>query len=254
MDPGPTQRFLATFHFGPLYCFILHRWHHRNSCLGHSSAARLWQIGKPVEPVPWPTAASNLLATRLLQSRLSAARAFRSLAHGLLFGGFIVLFVGTVLIGVEHVLAIILGRQSNEPVFHKGSYFAVYEVVLDTAGLAMLIGCAMFAFRRLKRPRELAHNAGDWAILGLVAAIGMTGYVVEGLRIVAEQTPMAEVSYVGHSVSIFLILWSDSVGIRPFAHHRVVVARSSFTYIDCRFPVLPPVACARRNSAARIRD
>ena len=162
--------------------------------------ARLWRIGKPVKPVPWPTAASNVLRYVLLQKRVRGA-GIPSLAHGLLFGGFIVLFVGTVLIGVEHVLASILGRQSNEPVFHKGSYFAVYEVVLDTAGLAMLIGCAMFAFRRLKRPPELAHNAGDWAILGLVAAIGMTGYVVEGLRIVREQTPMAEVSYVGHLIS-----------------------------------------------------
>jgi hypothetical protein len=65
-----------------------------------------------------------------------------------------VLSIGTGLIGVEHVLEKLLGREATNPVFHKGLYFAVYEVVMDLAGVALLAGCGFFAYRRWKRPRN----------------------------------------------------------------------------------------------------
>ena len=87
--------------------------------------------------------------------------------------------------------------QATNPVFHKGLYFAVYEVVMDLAGVALLAGCGFFAYRRWKRPPEIGHEWLDWLILVFFAIIGVTGYVLEGLRIVREQTPMPGVSFVG---------------------------------------------------------
>src|SRR2546430_14339253 len=91
----------------------------------------------------------------------------------------------------------LLGHEATNPVFHKGLYFAVYEVVMDMAGVALLVACGFLAYRRWKRPLEIGHEWLDWLILGFFAIIGMTGYVLEGLRIVREQPPMAGVSFVG---------------------------------------------------------
>src|SRR5207253_8447878 len=68
---------------------------------------------------------------------------------------------------------------------------------MDLAGLALLAGCGFFVYRRWKRPPEVGHEWQDWLVLALFAIIGVTGYVLEGLRIVREQTPMPEVSCVG---------------------------------------------------------
>src|SRR6266550_998807 len=165
--------------------------------LGIARRARRWRIGKPdTERLSWGAGLSNLWKFVLLQRRVPGHGAAGA-AHILLFGGFVVLSIGTGLIGVEHVMEKLLGHEATNPVFHKGLYFAVYEVVMDMAGVALLVGCGFFAYRRWKRPPEIGHEWLDWLILAFFAIIGMTGYVLEGLRIVREQTPMAGVSFVG---------------------------------------------------------
>jgi Fe-S oxidoreductase/nitrate reductase gamma subunit len=164
---------------------------------GIARRARRWRIGKPdTERLSWGAGLSNLWKFVLLQRRVPG-HGVAGLAHILLFGGFVVLSIGTGLIGVEHVLEKLLGREATNPVFHKGLYFAVYEVVMDLAGVALLAGCGFFAYRRWKRPPEIGHEWLDWLILVFFAIIGVTGYVLEGLRIVREQTPMPGVSFVG---------------------------------------------------------
>jgi Fe-S oxidoreductase/nitrate reductase gamma subunit len=164
---------------------------------GIGRRVRLWRIGKPdTERLNWRTGLINLWHFVLLQRRVPGHRGAGA-AHILLFGGFVVLSIGTALIGVEHWMAKLLGHAGTNPVFHKGLYFAVYEVVMDMAGMALLAGCAFYAYRRWKRPAEIGHEWRDWLVLALFAIIGVTGYVLEGLRIVREQTPMAGVSFVG---------------------------------------------------------
>src|SRR5262249_29123177 len=99
----------------------------------------------------------------------------------------------------------------GDPVFHRGTYYAIYELVLDSAGLAFLAGCIMFALRRWKRPPELGHESRDWLVLALFGAIGVTGYLLEGLRIIREQTPLPGLSYVGYGVALAL----QSLGLTP---------------------------------------
>ncbi len=175
--------------------------------------ARLWRLGKPVaEPTDWKAATLNVLRYVVLQRRVRG-RTMPSFAHGLLFFGFCTLFVGTLLIAVEHGLATLLRRPAGNPVFHKGIYFAVFEIVLDAAGLALLVGCVLLALLRLGRRRERGHSIQNGLLLGLFIAIGLSGYVVEGLRILREQTPSAGFSFVGYcAASIF-----KAMGVAP--HH-----------------------------------
>ncbi|MCI0334773.1 MAG: 4Fe-4S dicluster domain-containing protein [Planctomycetes bacterium] len=159
---------------------------------------RLWRKGRPAcDAVSWRTAVRRLLRDVLLQKRLWG-RGMASLAHVLLFSGFVVLLIGTTLIGVEHFLADVLGREPNAPVFHKGLYFGVYELVTDTFGVALIAGCGMFLVRRLRGTGSFARSPADVGVLVALLAIGVTGYAVESLRIIHAETRLAGLSPVGY--------------------------------------------------------
>ena len=172
---------------------------------------RLWKLGKSTgKRLPWSVIVSRLFAKVLLQKKVRQGRVGAGRAHSLLFGGFVVLFIGTVLIAIEHYGGALLGYGTGNPLFHKGLYFVVYEFVLDTAGLALLAGCFWFAVRRLRSNSSMAHTPVDWLVLGLLAAIAVTGYFTEGLRIIREQTPYPAVSYVGWGTSHLLSMFGTS--------------------------------------------
>src|SRR6266852_2372864 len=126
---------------------------------GFYRRARLWRLGRPTSGSLNLRAALRYIFRDVLLQRRVVGRGLASVAHVSLFAGFVVLFVGTLLIAVEHLMATLLGRPATEPVFHKGVYYAIYELVMDAFGLALLAGCILFAKRRLKRPASVAH---DW--------------------------------------------------------------------------------------------
>jgi Fe-S oxidoreductase/nitrate reductase gamma subunit len=154
-------------------------------------------------------AIGRLVRDVLFQHRIWG-RGAASVAHVLLFSGFVVLTIGTILISIEHILADLLGREAGNPVFHKGVYFGVYELVMDTFGVALLAGCVMFLVRRWRGEGSFAKSPADVATLVLLIVIGITGYLVEGLRIIREQTPSPGLSPVGYLCAVLF----GSVGVR----------------------------------------
>jgi heterodisulfide reductase subunit C/nitrate reductase gamma subunit len=104
-------------------------------------------------------------------------------AHILLFAGFMVLLLGTTLLEIDHLAAMISENLS----FHRGTYYVIYEFTLDVFGLLFLAGCAYFLWRRTRRPASVGHRTTDWWVLGLFIAIGVSGYLLEGLRMVWQQ-------------------------------------------------------------------
>ncbi len=163
---------------------------------------RLWRRGRKTEhSFDWKIGITQFFKNVVLQKKIRRGRRDAGVAHLMLFGGFGVLFVGTLLIAIEHYLAALLGREPTDPLFHKGIYFAVFEIVLDTAGLALLIGCAWFVKRRLAGTSSIGQHRLDWLVLGLLLLLGVTGYLAEGLRIIREQTPQPGFSYVGLGVA-----------------------------------------------------
>ena len=172
---------------------------------------KLWRRGRKTsrpEQVParrdsgkYVSTLNRLLRDVLLQRRMRGTRPLASTAHKLLFTGFVVLFIGTILIAIEHVAASLAGRAHDNPLFHKGLYYAAYEVTLDLFGVAFLVGCALLIYRRLRRPPSLDHNAADWCVLGGLFLIGITGFFVEGLRIILAPNPGDQFSLVGNSLA-----------------------------------------------------
>ena len=159
-------------------------------CYGVWRRLRLWRQGRPV-------AVRELLAGRLgdIAARLKPGLRrlaveglgqSRVLGHGaaggahvLLFAGFMMLFLGTTLLEIDHVASMI----SRDLSFQHGTYYVVYKATLDVSGLLFLSGCAYFLWRRALRPASLGHRAADWWVLASFIAIALTGYLLEALRI-----------------------------------------------------------------------
>ncbi len=171
---------------------------------------RIWRLGQPGLKIDWQQGL-NRFCCEVLTQKVLLGRGLPSLAHVLLFSGFVVLFIGTILVAVEHILQDLQGLPNTQPVFHYGIYYAVYEVVLDTFGLAFIAGCLLFAYRRAFEPGNIERKDLDWLVLLTFAVIGVTGYFIEGARIIREATPQPGFSYVGLAFA-HLIEW---MGIRP---------------------------------------
>jgi heterodisulfide reductase subunit C/nitrate reductase gamma subunit len=151
---------------------------------------RLWQQGQPVNLREYLVGnvrqvfeklmpgARRLLVEGLGQQRVRG-RGLPSWAHGLMFAGFMMLFLGTTLLEIDHLAAMI----SEALKFHHGLYYIVYEFTLDVFGVLFLAGTILFFWRRLKKPQSVGHRLTDWYVLGSFLAIGLTGYLLEGLRI-----------------------------------------------------------------------
>jgi len=189
---------------------------------------RLWRQGRPINARA--LLAGNLRAIlakikpglrRLLVDGLGQrrvrGRGAAGPAHILMFAGFMILLLGTTLLEIDHLGAMISEHLS----FHRGTYYVIYEFTLDVSGLLFLAGCSYFLWRRARRPASVGHRASDWWVLAVFFVIGLTGYLLEGLRI-AWQHPQgvaASCSPVGLWVS-YRLAWLDDAGARS-AHFAV---------------------------------
>jgi Fe-S oxidoreductase len=113
-------------------------------------------------------------------------------AHALLFYGFLGLFVGTCLVFVhDRVVSFLVGPT-----------YLVFSFLLEWAGLAFLAGVGWTAWRRLGgRVARLERSGVALAILALLAAIGVTGFLVEAARIAATDPPFEAWSFVGWTLA-----------------------------------------------------
>ncbi len=125
---------------------------------------------------------SRLLKDGLGQQRVRG-RGLPTWAHLSLFAGFMILFFGTTLLEIDHIA----GWISKSLQFHHGTYYVIYEFTLDVFGLLFLLGCILFFWRRTRRPASVGHRATDGYVIISFLAIGISGYLVEGLRIVWQQ-------------------------------------------------------------------
>ena len=180
---------------------------------------RRWRLGRADEPRNSPGRLLRAVLSRVLsQATLARTRPAASTAHRCLFTGFAVLTLGTVLIAVEHVAALLAGRAADEPVFHKGLYYAIYEPVMDLAGLAVLVGAGWFLLRRRRADSSIDHRRSDWFVLCGLLFLGGSGFLVEGLRIIEADSPGRWVSFVGAAVAGCLEAMGITRGVAGFVH------------------------------------
>ncbi|MDH3540901.1 MAG: heterodisulfide reductase-related iron-sulfur binding cluster, partial [Acidimicrobiia bacterium] len=120
------------------------------------------------------------------------------LMHAAIYYGFIVLFLGTVTLEIDHLL------PGNLKFLH-GTIYQGYSFVLDGFALVYLGGLAWAAVRRFGMPPWRLRGKTkpeDGLILGVLAAIGVSGLLIEAARISLIGRPSWEAwSFVGYPLS-----------------------------------------------------
>jgi Fe-S oxidoreductase/nitrate reductase gamma subunit len=150
-------------------------------------------------------------ALRILFSHSSIKRRdpYVGWAHRGIFYGFLVLFIGTVILAIN--------TDFTEPVFgwrfFEGDFYLGYSIVLDVLGLALLAGLVLMMVRRgISRPSKLdyarpdresetperrMYRVGDWTFVGILLVLVLSGYVLEGARIAMDGPGYDEFSPAG---------------------------------------------------------
>jgi Fe-S oxidoreductase/nitrate reductase gamma subunit len=101
------------------------------------------------------------------------------LLHFLMYSGFIVLFIGTLMVAVQEDMGI---------EFLHGNFYLFFSVTLDLFGLLCLFGVIGLAYRRyVIRPTGLDNRREDLIILSLFSVVLASGFLVEGARIGATE-------------------------------------------------------------------
>jgi len=122
--------------------------------------------------------------------------------HALFFWGFLLLFVGTLIVMVQADLATPL----FDWYFWQGDFYRGYSLVLDVAGVVAIVTLLGLAVRRwVYRPPGLETRPSDFLAHGLLVLILVTGYLIEGARIavteLADNPALARWSPVGSVVA-----------------------------------------------------
>ncbi|MEA1903499.1 MAG: heterodisulfide reductase-related iron-sulfur binding cluster [Actinomycetota bacterium] len=118
--------------------------------------------------------------------------------HSLIYYGFVVLFIGTVTLEIDHLAP--AGLK-----FLQGGFYMGYSAVLDAAGIAYLTGLGLAIFGRYLNPAYRIRSKTrpeDALILTVLVFIGISGLLTEAARISLAGQPDHEVwSFVGYPLS-----------------------------------------------------
>lgn len=158
---------------------------------------RLWRIGKPDGRLDQiPRRLGLLFRHAVMQARL-AQNPLAGFFHILFSWGFVLLFIGTLVVMIEADLRI--------PIMQGNFYLFFQSFTLDMVGALAMVGVATAWIRRsIFKPRALtAYQKApsimdDWVFLAHYLVIMWTGFFVEGIRIVVDQDPWGAWSPFGY--------------------------------------------------------
>jgi len=159
--------------------------------------ARNWERGGADKRIGhWWERAKELWRGLSMSSVLEERAA--GIMHGLIYYGFIVLMVGTMILELDHLLP---GNLK----FLEGGFYQIYSAILDVAALALIVGVVWAAVRRwVSRPwriRGKTKSEDVWILL-VLGLIGLTGLATEAARIAMDGRPAFELwSFAGYYLS-----------------------------------------------------
>jgi Fe-S oxidoreductase/nitrate reductase gamma subunit len=160
--------------------------------------AEVWLAGRP--EVRWDDPGRRLRAvlsqgagqTRLLR------RFLPGLAHAFMLYGFLVLLAATIVVFIDHSLAV--------PIMHGYFYLYFQSLAVDIFGVLALLGVGFHLVRMvLRRARGTGvAGTGDILFLAAIFVLLLSGFSLEGLRIQATHDPWAAWSPGGYAVGVVL--------------------------------------------------
>ncbi len=130
-------------------------------------ASRIWDMCKNV----------------LIQVKVTRVRG-PGIAHALFFWGFFLLVIGTTLIVIQADFTDLLFGYK----FLTGGFYLLFSITLDLAGLVATIMLVGLGVRRyIVKPEGLETNRDDAIMHGLMLAILVTGFIIEGSRMAVTE-------------------------------------------------------------------
>lgn len=129
------------------------------------------------------TILDTFLGRRVLQGDIAAG-----MMHLFLFWGFLSLFIGTTLLIIHHYLL----------PFLVGTPYLVFSLAMEVGGLMLLTGILWALIRRyIQRVTRLERRWEDALLPAWLLLVGLSGFMVEGLRLAFQQPPWGEWSLMG---------------------------------------------------------
>lgn len=155
---------------------------------------RMWRRGGGSPAWDRPGARLRNFFTQAVGQARTVRKKYAGPMHAMIFWGFTVLFIGTVLVLIDYDI--------TQPIwdyqFLQGWFYLGFETVLDAAGLVFIVGLLMASKRRLvNRPESLKNSQQDFWILEALLFLAVTGYLLEALRLAIRDPPWGTYSFMG---------------------------------------------------------
>jgi Fe-S oxidoreductase len=189
---------------------------------------RLWRGGTPDARFDQlPARMLLLLREGLLQSRV-LARPLPGVMHAALFWGFLVLLAGTILATIDWEVTRLLFDWR----LLQGPFYLAYELVLDLFGLAFVIGIGIAAWRRfVQKPAHLTLDQRFSHVLLTLALIGISGFVIEALRLAVAQPAWSRWSSVGWLLAQPIMAMGLSESVLRALHLSLWIAHALLVFV-----------------------
>ncbi len=223
--------------------------------LGMYKRLKVYRLGHPLDRTDQRGERFRFLVDNvLLQAKVLRVPGAGS-AHALFFWSFFVLVIGTSLIVIQADFTdLFFGIK-----FLKGTFYKLFSLTLDLAGLvAILMLGGLMVRRYLIRPEGLVTKGDDALMHGLLLAILITGFLIEGARMAVTEmgTPLAPWSPVGWGIAalltamdeaslrtlhaglwwVHLLLALGFIAVIPFSKFRHIVTTSANYFFADRGP------------------
>src|SRR5712691_4576681 len=147
----------------------------------------IWRRGRPHGPIDRiGERARHVLAVAFLHRGLiRPGYIYSGLMHLFIFWGFVVLFIGTLIVLLEADIV----RPYFGVSFYQGTFYVAYKLVINLFGLLFLIGLLMAVYRRYGQqlPKFRRSLSDDAIVLGILLFLGVTGFLLEALRLSATR-------------------------------------------------------------------
>jgi Fe-S oxidoreductase/nitrate reductase gamma subunit len=171
-----------------------------------------WRKGRPDARLDALGSRASEFVVQTLGQKKTLQDRKPGMMHALIFFGFLGLFIGTDVIAVEEDFTIpLLGPDAGKILV--GDYYRAYETILDAVGLLFVGGLIWAYWRRYHQREERLHERqyDREALLSLIF-VGISGYVIEGLRLANQEisgVPVFEQSwaiqsFVGYGLAVVM--------------------------------------------------
>lgn len=160
-----------------------------------------WQVIQAALQKAWPRVRDFFLHAVVQVRNLKTA--YTAVMHKLIYIGVTIQVIGTIILLLNMLLFF-----PWTITFPRGRADLIYELVMDIAGVMILVGVALAFFRRLVlKPKTLENRWDDYYALIMLTLIPLLGFAMEATRLVATNSPWAAWSPVGNLVArLFVVL------------------------------------------------